>query len=398
MIHKPSGFYSGLLTLLCLSSTVVAQHRKLPATMNTAYEKNFRLLYELENLNLNNKSDTVYFSTSPASTPGDSIRSTRFSPAYTDQTANELLQLLKKSGRLNQLTGKLKLTGFYKRFEDKGPDSLFLLAFKQDIAGLNNIISTYTTNKGFVYPKIDSASYAVNSKYYEGVMREMLIIENQLQKNNRYNFQTLLYMALQLLTVNNRDEAGRHEPLQQINAATLAKVKSTYQPFPYSAILLLGEGPENNLRISANSKLRCELAARLFFEKKAPCIIISGGYVHPFQTAYAEGVELKNYLAKEWGVPANCLVMEPHARHTTTNLRNASRILLEAGISPLKPILCVSSGSHIDFLFNPRFAKTATTAFGYVPFEKIERISTTEAAFWPTKLSLHRSSIDPLDP
>jgi hypothetical protein len=60
----------------------------------------------------------------------------------------------------------------------------------------------------------------------------------------------------------------------------------------------------------------------------APAVIVSGGAVH---SADNEALLMREWLLGE-GVEPERIVIEPCARHTTTNLRNAGRILLDAGI------------------------------------------------------------------
>jgi hypothetical protein len=61
----------------------------------------------------------------------------------------------------------------------------------------------------------------------------------------------------------------------------------------------------------------------------APSVIVSGGAVH---SADNEAVLMREWLIDQGVEPARILV-EPCARHTTTNLRNAGRILLAHGAS-----------------------------------------------------------------
>ena len=42
--------------------------------------------------------------------------------------------------------------------------------------------------------------------------------------------------------------------------------------------------------------------------------------------------EMKKYLMNHLKVPENAIIMEPHARHTTTNLRNGARLIYRYGI------------------------------------------------------------------
>ncbi len=73
---------------------------------------------------------------------------------------------------------------------------------------------------------------------------------------------------------------------------------------------------------------RVEMAAKALKELDAGVILVSGGNVHPDHTPYNEAYEMKTLLVKEYGVPADRVIIDPYARHSTTNLRNAGRFIL----------------------------------------------------------------------
>jgi hypothetical protein len=204
---------------------------------------------------------------------------------------------------------------------------------------------------------------------------------------------------MQLLEINNRDEAIRFEPLSSINNKAFSKIeKINFNDFPFSLILTLGEGPENNLSISPNNKYRCKTAAENFRKKMAPFIMVSGGNVHPFQTSFNEGIEMKKYLIEHLGVPEHAIIVEPYARHTITNFRNANRIIFRNNIPFNKKVLCVTSKYHTDYLNNPDFEKRSIQELGYAPFKSIRNIGIFTSEFFPTIESLQINVLDPLDP
>ncbi len=75
------------------------------------------------------------------------------------------------------------------------------------------------------------------------------------------------------------------------------------------------------------SVARLELALADLNAHLAPAVIVSGGAVHSVEN---EAVLMRDWLLAR-GVAAERIVVEPCARHTTTNLRNAGRILLSHG-------------------------------------------------------------------
>ena len=75
----------------------------------------------------------------------------------------------------------------------------------------------------------------------------------------------------------------------------------------------------------------------------AAAVIVSGGTVHAFDN---EAVLMREWL-RERGVEPARIVVEPCARHTTTNLRNAGRILLARGVD--EALIVTSDGPPRSF-------------------------------------------------
>ena len=46
-------------------------------------------------------------------------------------------------------------------------------------------------------------------------------------------------------------------------------------------------------------------------------LCVSGGFVHPIRTRFSEAIEMKHDLMTRFGIPANAIIVDPHARHTT---------------------------------------------------------------------------------
>ena len=78
----------------------------------------------------------------------------------------------------------------------------------------------------------------------------------------------------------------------------------------------------------------------------ASTIIVTGGAVHSDDN---EALLMRAWLI-ERGVDPSRILVEPCARHTTTNLRNAGRMVLAAGASEA---LVVTSGSQVYYLAFP---------------------------------------------
>lgn len=281
------------------------------------------------------------------------------------------------------------------------PDSaLFIEAWQEQKSGLNHIFHAYLQNKGLHYVSIDSASFNVNSKAYldtiKWTIRQLL---NHEKKSDLF-FQPVLNICIKILQLNHRNEAARFIPLSTVNKNAYDEISHiNWKEYPYSAILVFGEGPTDpDVAISPNNKERCREGVKFYKRKQAPFLIVSGGYVHPYRTQYCEAEQMKKFMMDSLGIPEKAIIMEPHARHTTTNIRNANRIIFEEKIPFDKPVLGVTSKSHIDYIVAERFKKTCRRDLSFIPFTGLKRLSDFSVAFYPTIESLQIDAMAPLDP
>lgn len=120
----------------------------------------------------------------------------------------------------------------------------------------------------------------------------------------------------------------------ELNAAALAFAKDTVpEDSDHDALIVPGYTPPGargplGVRDLPPAQQRLERAAELFQQGAAPLVLLTGGCVYPPGTPHNEALHMREYLI-ERGVPAAQILVEPYARHTTTNLRNAGRILLD---------------------------------------------------------------------
>jgi hypothetical protein len=208
-------------------------------------------------------------------------------------------------------------------------------------------------------------------------------------------------VAFDLLIVNQRDEAARYEPLETgENAAAFGRARKTdWRAKPYTAIVVPGMGTEDaEIHVSPVGGFRDRLAVQRWREGKAPFLIVSGGHVHPNKTPFAEAIEMKHDLMVRYGVPADASVVDPYARHTTTNLRNASRLLFRMGAPLSQPVLIVTSQDQSFSLELPSFAARNQAELGYLPMTAYKRLSPFDVTAVPNIVSLHADPQDPLDP
>jgi hypothetical protein len=326
----------------------------------------------------------------------------KFSDAEVSQAAEGLRRLYGASKAIRDLTdGPLRTSGMYVLHESKSGKELLAAAWLEAAGGINNIIDVYGSGKAPRYPAIDAVSFDVKSKPYGQLVHTVAEDLDEQQDALRAFFQPSLRFALYLLQINNRDEAGRFEPMERReNAAAIRRVRSIrWKDFPYSAIVVPGYGPElPGWRLAPESRLRNEIAARRFKEHKAPVIIVSGGYVHPNQTQYREALEMKKSLVADFGIPAAAVIIEPHARHTTTNLRNAARLIYRYGIPFQRKILVTTNSFQSAYIESDGFAKRCDQELHYQPAKILSRLSPFDLEITLRIESLQINSMDPLDP
>ena len=267
--------------------------------------------------------------------------------------------------------------------------------------GINNIIDVYGTGKAPRYPQIDSVSFDVKSQEYGQLLHTVAEDLDEQRGALTLFFQPSLRFALDLLEINHRDEAGRFEPLERgENAAALRRLRTIrWDDYPYSAIIVPGYGPDlPGWSFAPQGRLRIEIAARRFKARQAPLIIVSGGYVHPNQTPYCEAMEMKKSLVREFGVPADAILVEPHARHTTTNLRNAARLIYRYGVPFTRTALVTTDSFQSANIESDAFAKRCDQELGYQPAKILKRVDGFDLAVAPRIESLQIDPMDPLDP
>lgn len=293
----------------------------------------------------------------------------------------------------------LRPSGVFMRYASLPEDKMLAQRWKEEAYGLNYVLTAYTKNIGLRYPRIDSAAYDVRSADYIKAVRKLWAEESDQKDASRLFFSPVFHFAMDLLVLNKKDHAARHEPLSTLNRAAYQQVQGIqWAKYPYSAILVLGAGPSDDQAISAICKDRCRSGAAIYRDKKAPFIIVSGGYVHPFDTKYSEAIEMKKFLMDSCDIPETAIIAEPHARHTTTNIRNANRILFRNGFPMNKKVLCTSSKSHITYVNSIFFDKVCDKDLRYHPYKNVKRLDDTSVEYEPVVESLHEDPFDPLDP
>jgi hypothetical protein len=266
---------------------------------------------------------------------------------------------------------------------------------------MNRAIEVYGLGKAPRYPPIDSITGDPKSEAWRRIVQHLVALLQDNRDTLDLTWSGSLRFALELMTLNNRDEAGRFEPMEAgENAAAFRRVKTIdWSRYPYTAIVVPGSGNDRpGVRLSPNGKLRDEIAVKRFREGKAPFLLVSGGFVHPNQTEFAEAIEMKRDLMTRFGIAEDAILVDPHARHTTTNLRNAARLLYRYGIPFDRKALVTTDLSQSQYIEAAGFAKRCSEELGYMPVRLLTRKSVFDLEFLPLAASLQADPADLLDP
>lgn len=341
--------------------------------------------------------------TDTSSHPGSLVGSFEYAKDDSLQLAENMLSLYKAHRpAFDQLINThLRPSGYYQRFVNLNNAELLLKAWGQYIYGINYIIDQFGLGKKMRYPRIDSPSYVVTSRYYRTVMKDMFAMLDEQSEAITQFYQPSLAVAMHLMDANDRDEPARFEPMEQKeNKGAVEKIKKVqWSKYPYATIVIPGNGPELfTTPISPDNKIHCDIAAARYLKGWAPFIIVSGGYCYPFRGPYCEAIEMKKYLVQKFNIAPGAIIIDPHARHTTTNLRNADRLMIRYGIPLDKPSVFVTSKSQHDFVAKQSFDNRNLHELGYLPYRDKKSISNHDVVFYPVPESLHMDPLDPLDP
>jgi hypothetical protein len=322
----------------------------------------------------------------------------RLSGPTIQRAAAELRTLSRRPEFKRLVRRDMRPSGAFIKYSQRSDSEMLIAAWKDAANGMNRLLTVYGLGKNPYYKDIDRVSFDVASEEYRELLKTKLA-QIKLARDPLF-FEPTLSFALKLLEANRRDEAGRYEPLEEgENKAAVQDLKNIrWSDYPYSSILVLGSGPPAGLNLSKIAAKRADQGAQLFLEHKAPLVILSGGHVHPMQTPFNESIEMKKYLMEKFKIPEKSILIDPYARHTTTNFRNAARLAFRYGIPTNRTALVTSSEDHIAIVTKEGFRIRCATELGYFPMESISRISPVAAEFKPSVASLFFDANDPLDP
>lgn len=296
---------------------------------------------------------------------------------------------------------QMRASGRFARYGALADADLVATAWAETAAGVNRVIATYAKGTPPRYPVIDSYIFNIADPKMADVLSAHGVATAAQARADDLFFDPSLRYADGLLQMNERIDAGLFRPvLEGDNAATTRAIaRAHWKAKPYTALLVFGHGPEDvQSRTGVMGHIRLAIAADLFARGLAPFIIVSGGNVHPNRTPFNEAVEMKRLLVTQYGIAADRILMEPHARHTTTNLRNCARLLLAADFPTDKPALIVSDHRTIQYIGSRELAERNLREMGVQPGRVAPGPDRFTLTFTPDPIAFHVEPADPLDP
>ncbi len=331
------------------------------------------------------------------------VNAYRFSAEDIRIISDELKSMVLNQEPIRRLVTKnIRPSGDYENYKSRTDDQLLVDAWQLCAKGMNHILDVYGLGQKALYPSIDSVSYDVKSPYYIGnIYMWSDMLRHKRPGQNKLFFQSSLDFSLSLLYLNHRNEAGRYEPLEdKENKKAVEHLRNIdFRNYDYASIVILGNGPENYRdSLSALGKLNIQLGVLEYEAGRAPLIIVSGGHAHPFRTKFCEAIEMKRELMNFYHIPEEYILVDPLARHTTTNLRNASRLMIRYHIPVDKNSLVVTNNGHSMYVGSKEFTERCMNELGYLPVRISKRLSSTTLEFRAHIESLQQNPADPLDP
>lgn len=269
----------------------------------------------------------------------------------------------------------------------------------REIAGINMIVGTYAL--GATPTTAIDGPGTVSPQDHRARLQAADWIAETPRAGSAQRLDPSIDYALALLDMSDRTDAIGHEPLTGgANAAALARAKALdWRRYRYSAMIVTGVGPEiEGEPLSPLGKYHLRLAARRFAQGDIAFILVTGGRAHPRATPFTEADEMRKALIERYGVPAEAIIIEPYARHTTTNLRNAGRLLARIGAPPEAETVIVCNPLQSAYIESARFTERNAAELGYQPGKVVRRVSPNELVFRPYRTSERVDPRDPLDP
>jgi hypothetical protein len=323
----------------------------------------------------------------------------RWSDEEVAQTRAALGALAGQPAMKKFVEGVLRPSGAFERYARE--PALVEKAWEDAARKMNRAIALFAVGEVPRFPGMGLASYDMKTPAFARMVQIMAGVVASDAGEMKLFFEPSLRFSLELLRLHSHDEAARHEPLELgENRAALRYLRTVkWAQYPYTVIVVLGNGPERDgVALAPVGRLRLELAVKEFRAKKAPFLLVTGGYVHPNLTPYSEAMEMKKALRAEFGIPEEAILVDPQARRTTTNLRNAARLMYRYGFPMDRKGLILTDHLHSATVETPMFRERCVRDFGYEPVALGARVSPFTLEFTPRVESLHLDMSDLLDP
>ncbi|MCE1197705.1 MAG: YdcF family protein [Marinilabiliales bacterium] len=330
------------------------------------------------------------------------LRAIRFSPEEV-AVAGEILakKCLPGSPLYKLVSDHLIPSGCYIRFASLPIPEMLRRVWETEAGAVNYAIEVYAGGKKPNSPDIDSICFNTREAIYPKILYTCAYLNKREEREEQLFFKPTLDFALRMIEFNDRNRIADFEPMEEgCNKAAIDRIKTLdWKKYPYSLILVPGQGPEVvGEALSAIGMIRCRIAVASWRQGLAPFLMVSGGRVHPYKTPFAEAEEMKKYMVRTLGVPENAILMEPHARHTTTNIRNCNRLIFRYSIPFEKPCLVSSDKFQSGYITSQGMQDRCKRELGYSPYRVGKRLTETEAEFFPDLNSLQIDSDEPMDP
>ncbi|MFT7519963.1 MAG: hypothetical protein ACI9MC_002107, partial [Kiritimatiellia bacterium] len=107
----------------------------------------------------------------------------------------------------------------------------------------------------------------------------------------------------------------------------------------------------DTIRLHPTAVERLTIAVADYRDGKAPFVLLTGANVWPKGSGIYEAIEMKKWLLQEGGIPADRIIVDAKAKHSTTNIRNAGRYMLDHGMKG-KGLITTSGGQNFYFGHN----------------------------------------------
>jgi hypothetical protein len=329
------------------------------------------------------------------------VAAARLTDAEVNAQIEALRGLFDREEGIRAVARRLRESGIMQRSRGDSDRQLLEDVWRASATGIDGILAKYGDGMVPRTGDIDSMSQDPRSEAFGALVRTVTRTVLSSGDSTRYFFSDPVQIAELVLEINGRDEAGRFEPLESgENAPAIERMAHiAWDRYPYSIILVPGDGPNDpGVRLSGAGRLRLAMAVSRYRGGAAPFILVSGGFVHPPRTPFSEALEMKRALIEKYHVAVAAILIDPHARHTTTNFRNAARMLYRDGAPFTKTALAVTDEYQADGIMEKAFDERNIREIGILPYLSKRRISPLEIEFVPSVDALQVNWDDPLDP